>query len=241
MERSLRLAPMAAGKWNGRFRPVWKGNVTPVSRRSLLTVLVAKACLAADPVPVLTAGARQAFRTWFCYIAETAYYRERLPPEINDCAALVRYAFREALKPHTPEWKRLFAAPRPFDAPDVSGFRIPAGGLFSTGRGRADFADALTLRQHNCGCEGREAERAEPADLLFFYQPGSRYPFHLMIFLGRSAYGDAGADWIVYHTGDSQGVKKVSRNVLARHPDPRWRPVPANPAFLGYYRLNLLR
>ena len=191
--------------------------------------------------PGLEVEDRLAFRRWFCYIAETAFYRERPPAEINDCAALVRYAYREALKRHTPEWKRLFAAPRPFDAPDVRHFQPPRGGLFFTGKSWADFADALTLRDFNTALAGRDPEAAQPADLLFFYQPGQKLPFHLMIFLGRSWYGDAGSDWIVYHTGDSQGIRKVRRADLMRHPVPRWRPIMANPAFLGYYRLHLLR
>jgi uncharacterized protein len=189
----------------------------------------------------LDAEDRLAFRQWFCYIAETAFYREKPPAELNDCAALVRYAYREALKRHSPEWKRLFAAPRLFDAPDVRRFQPPGGGLFLTGKGRGDFADALTLRDYNATLAGRDPEAAEPADLLFFYQPGQKLPFHLMIFLGRSWYGDAGRDWLVYHTGDSQGVRKVRLADLVRHPEPRWRPIVANPAFLGYYRLHLLQ
>ncbi len=188
----------------------------------------------------LPAADQHAFRRWFCFIAETAYHRVKLPAEINDCAALVRYSYREALKKHTPEWKRHFAAPRMFDAPDVAGWQGAPGHLFFTGRGWADFADALALRQFNSRLTGREDGAAKPADLMFFYQPEAKQSFHLMIFLGGSEYGDPARDWVVYHTGESAGVKKVRRSVLLRHPDPRWRPEPGNAAFLGYYRLKLL-
>src|SRR3989442_1220621 len=49
---------------------------------------------------------RQAFRGWFTYLAEAQFFRPdgRRPVEIDDCAALVRFAYREALKEHTADW-----------------------------------------------------------------------------------------------------------------------------------------
>ena len=35
-------------------------------------------------------------------------------------------------------------------------------------------------------------------------------------------------------------VKKVRLSVLAQHPDRRWRPLPTNQHFLGFYRLKIL-
>ena len=44
---------------------------------------------------------RIAFRRWFTFLAEAQYFRGRaLPAEIDDCAALLRFAYREALRPH---------------------------------------------------------------------------------------------------------------------------------------------
>ena len=45
---------------------------------------------------------RRAFRDWFLFLAESQYYREpaRLPREIDDCASLLRFAYREALRQH---------------------------------------------------------------------------------------------------------------------------------------------
>jgi uncharacterized protein YfaT (DUF1175 family) len=83
--------------------------------------------------------------------------------------------------------------------------------------------------------------------LLFYYQPWvHRYPYHVMIFLGRAREADDGAsDWVVYHTGSSasdQGtVKKVRLAVLDHHPDERWRPTQDNPHFVGFYRLKILK
>src|SRR5215831_13727890 len=49
---------------------------------------------------------REAFRGWFTAIAEYQALRppQELPAEINDCAALLRYAYRGALHFHTADW-----------------------------------------------------------------------------------------------------------------------------------------
>src|SRR5512133_2622818 len=53
----------------------------------------------------LTDGAdRLAFRAWFTYLAESAYFSSRPPGEVNDCAALIRYAYRETLRAHNAAW-----------------------------------------------------------------------------------------------------------------------------------------
>jgi len=49
---------------------------------------------------------RAAFRRWFTLIAEYQAIRPRaeVPAEITDCASLLRYAYREALKSHNAGW-----------------------------------------------------------------------------------------------------------------------------------------
>ena len=49
-------------------------------------------------------GFRAAFTRWFIYLAESQYYAPVLPPEINDCAALLRYGYRNALHAHDAAW-----------------------------------------------------------------------------------------------------------------------------------------
>src|SRR5262245_6218910 len=53
-----------------------------------------------------SAADREAFRGWFTAIAEYQALRpaQDLPAEINDCAALLRYAYRNALHAHTGDW-----------------------------------------------------------------------------------------------------------------------------------------
>ena len=66
-----------------------------------------------------------------------------------------------------------------------------------------------------------------------------------MIYLGRSQVEPGSEQYVVYHTGpdgNSPGqIKRLSMAELLDYPDPRWRPVASNPAFLGVYRWNILR
>ena len=188
---------------------------------------------------------RAAFRAWFILLADAQFYRPTA--DVTDCAGLVRHAVREALRPHTPEWRRQAALP---PAPAYADVRHPprpgADGwpLFRvTDAAYAEFADARTIVRYNAEPIGRDTRAARPGDLLFFHQAGAASPDHLMVVVGRSAFDRSADDWLVYHTGpdgSSPGeVRKVRLSDLVRHPEPRWRPVAVNPAFVGVFRLTL--
>ena len=188
---------------------------------------------------------RAAFRAWFVLLAEAQF--ERQTPDVTDCAALIRHAFREALRAHTPEWLRTAQLPFTPRFADVRSAPRAADGswpLFKVAEGPparyAEFADARTLIRLNAQRLGRESRAARPGDLLYFHQPGQGEPDHLMVFVGRSHF-DPGDDWVVYHTGpDETGpgeVRKVRLATLFEHPSPRWRPLASNPRFVGVFRL----
>ena len=192
---------------------------------------------------------RLAFRAWFVLLADAAYYQP--PAEVVDCAALVRYAMREALRPHTAEWHRRAALPLAPAIADVVSRPAASGGLLplfrvSPGAGAplAEFADARTLVRWNTTLISRDAAGARPGDLLYFRQAGQRYPDHLMIVVGASRLDPSAADFVVYHTGpdvDGPGeIRKVRLATLLRHPSPRWRPTAINPSFSGVFRLRAL-
>jgi uncharacterized protein YfaT (DUF1175 family) len=183
---------------------------------------------------------RAAFTRWFTYLAESQYYAPVLPPEINDCAALLRFAYREALREHDGRWAGDLKLT---DVPPISGVRkysypyTPLGArLFRTRDDFAEFADAQTLIRYNAHFIGRDLRVAAPGDLLFYRQLEQNQPFHTMIFLG---------DFVVYHTGPFQGgpgeMRRPSVVELLHHPAPQWRPEIGNPNFLGVYRWNILR
>jgi uncharacterized protein YfaT (DUF1175 family) len=208
------------------------------------------------------AADREAFRRWFTFLAEMQAFlapRQR-PREINDCAALLRFAYRESLREHHGEGAsalRLSALP---EAPSVEKYRYPftplGADLFRVRPGRfsvedlsvgafAQFADAETLRRLNTHRVSRNLHGAQPGDLLFYRQLEQNLPDHVMIFLGPSQVEPGSGVWVVYHTGpegDAPGeVRRVREDELLRHPAPQWRPVSGNPNFLGVYRWNILR
>ncbi|HWR14260.1 MAG TPA: DUF1175 family protein [Terriglobales bacterium] len=204
---------------------------------------------------------RDAFRNWFAFLAESAYVQkeEDRPKEINDCAALIRFAYREALRTHDGVWANQWHLGTVPNAPSVRKYDYPhtalGAGLFRIREGAfspddvsngafAEFADAETLRRYNTHYVSRDLRAARPGDVLFFRQTGQRMPFHTMIFLGQSHFGD-GDNWLVYHTGPSEGhageIRRVTVEDLMHHPEVRWRPLPQNPAFMGIYRWNILR
>jgi uncharacterized protein len=218
-----------------------------------------------DRAELRSYGDRENFRRWFTALAETQFYEtsKQWNAEQRDCAGLVRFSWREALRTHDRPWLRRMGDAYESVAPDVRAYtlerRSPLGErLFRTRPGVfqendlkddtfSDFADARTLKEFNAEFVGRDRRQAEAGDLVFFHQPwAQRYPYHVMIFLGAAREASEGAsDWVVYHTGasaDDRGmIKKVRLAVLDEHPDPRWRPVATNRNFLGFYRLKILR
>ena len=207
---------------------------------------------------------RENFRKWFTLIAEGQFYNlsEQWNAEQRDCAGLVRFAWREALRHHDRAWLQKMGPAYTPVAPDVARYSLEQGPLgeklFRTGFGSykdgelangtfSEFADARSLKSFNAKFLSRDRREAQPGDLLFFYQPWvQKFPYHVMIFLGPAQLGGASqsSDWVVYHTGSSPGdagtVKKVELSVLDHHPNKRWRPVESNPNFLGFFRLKIL-
>jgi uncharacterized protein YfaT (DUF1175 family) len=198
-----------------------------------------------------------AFRQWFTTIAEFQAIRPRtdVPPEITDCASLLRYSYREALKRHDDTWFlstgiQVTALPgeirawRYPDTPLGAGlFRVRPGSFETadaTNGAFAQFADAKTLVERNAYFVSRDLHQAQSGDLLFYRQFGQSSPWHSMIVTRI-----AGQSAVVYDTGQDHGksgeLRRVLLSELIDHPQPQWRPVPGNPNFLGVYRWNILR
>ncbi len=218
---------------------------------------------APDAAELNSSDDRANFRRWFAHIAEMQFYKlsDAWNEDQRDCAGLVRFAWREALRQHDRVWFQMMGEGYEAVAPDVKAYdlkRSPLGEkLFRADFGSfketdlaqnkfSEFADARTLKNHNVAFVSRDRRQAERGDLLFFHQPWvQKFPYHVMIFIGDARHNGEGAgDWVVYHTGsspDDKGeVKKVRLAVLDHHPDRRWRPGADNPNFLGFYRLKIL-
>ena len=207
------------------------------------------------------------FRRWFVLIAEFQALRppKDVPREINDCAAFLRYAYRNALRDHDVDWFRETGIELPVALPLIEQYRYPrtplAAALFRTRPGPflledlkngafAEFADAKTLKDFNSYFLSREVRDARPGDLLFYRQLEQDSQFHSMIFVGLSPWltdkdSTASSGIIVYHTGpiskDQGEMRRLTVDELLEHRSPRWRPLAGNSNFLGVFRWNILR
>ena len=198
-----------------------------------------------------------AFRQWFTLIADYQAVRPKseVPAEITDCASLLRYAYREALKRHDDTWFlstgiEIVALPgeiRAWRYPETplgaSLFRVRPGSFEpddATNGAFAQFADAKTLVERNAYFVTRDVRQAQPGDLLFYRQFGQSSPWHSMIVTRIN-----GQPAVVYDTGEDHGkageLRRVLLPELLDHPQPQWRPLPGNPNYLGIYRWNILR
>ncbi len=218
-----------------------------------------------DVIELWSEEERAQFTRWFTMVAEAQFPRpdDDWARVHHDCAGLVRYAFREALKPHDEKWwaRRRWGPNR--GVRDVPGLRYPGlpvvndlpfrrrSGAFEPSMGvDSQFTaapSARTLWQHNTDLVSRSVDAARPGDLLFFrLVRGTHSRMHTMIALGPRAGADhrSPATRLVYHTGptdDGPGqVRLVTFEALLNHPEPGWRPVPHNPRFLGVHRLRHL-
>lgn len=202
------------------------------------------------------------FRRWFTFLAEAQYFqpREARPPEIVDCAALIRYAYREALRLHDSRWAAQARVPLLRAADSIAAWHYPdrrlGANLFRVVEGPYDpadlangafaqFADVRTLGRYNTHRVARDLADALPGDLLLYRQDSDRMPYHSMIWLGPSQIARDSHRYVVYHTGpdgkDPGIIRRLSAAELLRYPEPEWRPLPGNPFFLGIYRWNILR
>jgi uncharacterized protein len=195
---------------------------------------------------------RDAFRRWFTFLAEAQYFTppEQRPREIVDCAALVRYAYREALRHHDSAWAAHSTLPLIPAIPSVAKYSYPrtvvGPRIFRTGPGTfAEFADARTLYTFNAALVGRDLRLAQPGDVLFYRRPNASSPFHTMVVIGKSQITGEAGPFVVYDTGpegtqDGQ-IRRLSFRELLQFPDPQWHPVPENSLFLGVFRWYILR
>ncbi len=207
---------------------------------------------------------RLSFRRWFVTLAESQLYKEdpAWRQDDHDCAGLLRFAYREALKRHDTTWLRRKPFLRDVAIADVRRFQYPNVPLLETRIFRtepgsfrpADLQDttfavsatASKLRSYNTVFLGKTLEQLLPGDLLFYLNPGDvRMPQHAMIFAGTWQRPPSWDDGVIYHTGprdDHPGALKLVRLAdLRQHPEERWHPVPENPYFLGFYRWKILQ
>jgi len=206
-----------------------------LSSLGLLALLLSSAVGATTAAP-LDVQQSQVFRAWFVRIAQEQLSQGPSPRWYQqDCAGLVRFAANEALKTHDSKWLRANGLSNRYLPPELQlseGQRALAQQWQQGGGKVGPYVNAIKLIQFNSHLVSRDLGQARPGDLLFFDQGDDQ---HLMIWMGRN---------IAYHTGTTtptdNGMRSASVQQLMTWKDTRWIPDPANPNFIGIYRLNLL-
>lgn len=115
------------------------------------------------------------------------------------------------------------------------------GALFRTGPGPASaevFASSATaaaLRAWNMRRLGKSLDGLEDGDVLFFERPWEEPPDEAWVVCGGALVSRAAP------SGPRRGgVRRAALDARLQHPDPRRRPLPTNPYFLGVYRWRIL-
>lgn len=201
-----------------------------------------------DVAELETEDDRAAFRGWFVRIAESQFLKpNRLwSDRERDCAGLIRYAYREALKTHDAQWQKRSGIIIDKNLPDVKAYHYPdvpvlGERFFKICEGSADdaatfgtFADAATLARLNSFVVSRDCADAKPGDILVFrIGDDSAFPFHTMIVAGI----ENGVVILIYHTGKDDLLKRVPSTYLSGSP---YEPDAKNGHFIGVCRFNIL-
>jgi len=189
------------------------------------------------------------FRNWFVRIAESQFVKPNSywNPNERDCAGLIRYSYREALKKHDADWFIQSGISLDKNLPDIASYSYPnipfiGENIFKQHKGSAidltsfgTFADAETLFRFNTIFISKNIVEAKRGDLLFFENRGEiRFPFHSMIVSDMAGIEPI----VIYHTGDGDILKRVPISYLAS--SKIFRVSPENPHFMGVYRFSIL-
>lgn len=171
-------------------------------------------------------------------------------PAQRDCAGLVRFVYREALRPRTEAQRRSLGIPSGLQFPplsDAARESVPGyPALWKLGVEHRDarqgeqqvvgsFADAESLVGNNFTPVGFDIETGQKGDLLVFRRDASlEDPYHLMVIAEGGAHGV-----VVYHNGApgaDGAVRVVATADLFGSSDGDWIPRKGNPSFLGVFR-----
>jgi len=117
-----------------------------------------------DVAELRTFNDRETFRRWFTWVAEMQFYKlsDQWNPEQRDCAGLVRFAWREALRPHDRPWFQRMGENYDPVAPDLTSnvatrlrgklFRTAPGTYSPTDLAEGRFSDFADARRSSADC-----------------------------------------------------------------------------------------
>jgi uncharacterized protein YfaT (DUF1175 family) len=192
---------------------------------------------------------RHNFRRWFVAIALSRHLNPQ--DDVSDCAGLVLYAYREALKEHDESWRREFGELLDSSIPEITAFHYPdipyiGTDIFRLAQGPYECTDREAgkhlMEYHTVKLTRRLDDQVLPGDLMFFTPRGKQA--HVMIYVELK-----GEPYALYHTGPGGGsstdaqageMRLVKFETLLALNEETWRPDEANPAFAGFYRFKIL-
>ena len=146
--------------------------------------------------------------------------------KINDCADFIRKALLNALNKTNIKDSKINKK-TPFLVKEKDKF------FYSS------FADVKNLILYNTVFLGKDKNKIDlkTGDILFFYNPNQKLPYHSMIYIKIK-----NKEFLIYHTGpmeDKKGeFKLIEYNLIFKHPESLWFPIPSNENFLGFFRLK---
>jgi len=175
--------------------------------------------MAASPARLDSPADRRAFRRWFTFLAESRYYARKPLRGVSDAEGLLRWAYRQALRPHDETWFKSVELPILPAMPSVRNWNL------------VPDSSSPTLIS-------RDVKDAQPGDLLLYRR--SHLQSHLMIYIGESQVVPSPKKWVIYMAKSAKDIHKLCVDSLREDPSPEWRPTPDNPEFLGVWRLDIL-
>lgn len=196
------------------------------------------------------------FRNWFIWIAIDTFKNNTLlwNKDEMDCAGLVRYCAREALRRHDSFWfeRSGYTGPVFEDVEKYNYPNIPIIGrrMFRINKGRfqdssdfSTFAIARILYENSMKFVTKDINLANPGDIMVFFHPEDfEFPYHLMIYVGNLGIADH-QGWVLYHTGpigEGTGELRFVKYTELAGLDPSWVPNVKNKYFLGFFRFKFL-
>lgn len=217
--RLLLAALLVATAADAKMRRVrWRGPLPHVQKASAVPPVTAWASLPdrdrdgfPDAAELSDPLDRAGFRRWNCELAKV----QTRGGEAPDGVALLTFLYRESLARQD---------------------RRRKGALLRDGPGVFTSSPAAAgLRDWNMRTLGKGLDGLEDGDVLFFERPWEEPPDDPQVYC---------AGTLVYRAAPSRArpgrVREQSLRALLQHPDPRRRPLPTNPYFLGVYRWRIL-
>jgi hypothetical protein len=186
---------------------------------------------------------RESFVNWFTSVAKSQFYKMsgNWDQIHRDCAGLITYSYREALKSHDLNWLKNYSdltEQRDIEKYNYPNIPLVGSSCFNTASGFKPGANASTLLNYNMNYISKDTRDLQKGDVLFYYDEEYEMPYHSMIYLGEPGY-------VVYHTGpideqNSGEVRMVLLDDLLKHPDEKWHPRSNNKKYLGGFRWRIL-